>query len=218
MKNIKMIALLLSITACLVLCGIGFSMWYNVQYSQNTTVGTLETYDVLKISNTKMTIFKFSMLSFKEGDAQTTNFQNSDIGTIEVTYTVDAYTLAATGGSFRVDVSLGYDKTTLRNQYDRLFSALSVGEGENTVSINCDVKSGSASHQLLANEIKSTYVFENVSANDGAAYSFTVTYDFHIPSANDNFREMFGQYLMGADLQGKTVTKFVASAYVTDIG
>ncbi len=237
MRKIKIIALLMSLTSCLFLCGVGFSIWYNVKpIEAKYATGSIQTaYDVLKISNTEMTIFKFSMLSFKTGDAQTADFRNSDVGTITVTHTVGAAALEATGGNFRVDLALGYDETTLYNDYNELFGALSVGEGDNTISVKCEAKNANgalvsagelapvdaedttAAHKLSASELKSAYEFRDVVANNEGSYSFTVTYTFRIPGANDNFRQNFGQYLMGADTQGKTVTKFVTSAYISKL-
>ena len=225
MKRIKTIAFLLSLTSCLCLFGVGFSMWYNVNPLQpKKQTGALEAYDVLEISNTEMTTFKFSMLSFKEGDAQSTNFKDSDQGEITVTYTVGADTLAATDRTFRVDTALGYDENTVRGGYKNLFGDLPDG----SISVECKAKSSNGEtititpvneaieeNEKGVKEIKRAYEFKGVTANDGDSYSFTITYTFKIPSENDNFRKTFGQYLMGGETEGKVVTKFIASAYIS---
>lgn len=242
MKKIKSISFLLSLTSCLCLFGVGFSMWYNVSVrypQQDKRTGSIESYDVLEIANTEMTIFKFSMLSFKAD----TTFEDVDSGKISVTYTVSPATLETTRGTFRVDTSLGYVKETLHvsendTEFKGLFDGLSIGEENlpDTVSIKCEAKNSNGelvnegelvtvdaedttpAHKLLPSEIKSAYKFDGVSANnDDGSYSFTITYTFNIPNDNGNFAKKFGKYLQGADIAGKTVTKFAASAYVTKI-
>ena len=232
MKKIKTIAFLLSVASCLCLFGVGYSTWYNITppQQQNRT-GLIESYSVLEISNTEMTTFKFSMLSFKEGDAQTTNFKNSDSGAITVTYTVSADTVRTTNGKFRVDTALGYDENTVRDSYKDLFGGLSIGEGKNTVSVTCEAKSSNGEtitvieqkieeNENAVKEIKGAYKFENVPQG---SFSFTITYTFNIPSSgdnSDNFRQTFGQYLQGGENNGtevRDVTKFIASAYVSKI-
>ena len=230
MKKIKTIAFLLSVASCLCLFGVGYSTWYNITPpQQQKRTGSIESYSVLEISNTEMTTFKFSMLSFKEGDAQKTHFKNSDSGSITVTYTVSADTVKATNGKFRVNTTLGYDENTVRDGHKDLFGVLSLGEGKNTASITCQAKNPNgetitvieqkiAANENAVKEIKSVYQFENVP--QGGFFSFTITYTFHIPSAEDNFRQTFGQYLQGGEKNGNEVTevtKFIAAAYVSKI-
>ena len=234
MKKIKLIAFIASIAMCITLLGVGYATWYNVSYpSEPPKSGTLEAYDVLNISLDEMEIFKFSMLSFKTGTAtEGSEFANSDVGVITVTYTVDAETLAATksdsgeGSDFCVNLSLGYDKTTVVGGYDKLFDGVTVGTdpaAKNTVVVSCDRPAAefAATHINEDDEVASTYTFKGVTANDNGAFTFTVTYTFNIPSADDNFRTVFGQYLRGDTTQTadgiQGVTKFVASAHVTKV-
>jgi len=220
MKKTKILAFILTILSCICLFGIGYSMWYNVTINfpnGNKKSGVVESYEVLEIANTDMTIFKFSMLSFKTGDAKSpeTKFENTDTGIVTVTYTVDAATLEKTNNSFRVDAALGYDAATVAGQYPSLFGQLSVEERENNcVAISCDEADPQNVKIVEGKEIQSSFEFTDVSANDGDDFTFTVTYTFTIKPDNDNFRQVFGQYLMGADKQGDTVTKFIASASI----
>lgn len=232
MKKIKFIAFIASMAMCITLLGVGYATWYNVRYPGTTTkTGTVESYSVLNITNKEMAIFKFSMLSFKTGTAtEGSEFKNSDVGEITVTYTVDAETLAATksesgvGSDFCVNLSLGYHKTTVVGGYDKLFAGVTVGTdpaAKNTVVVSCDrpATEFAATHINEGDEVASTYTFKGVTANDNGAFTFTVTYTFNIPSADDNFRTVFGQYLRGDTIQTadgvQGVTKFVASAHVT---
>ena len=228
MKKIKFIAFIASMAMCITLLGVGYATWYNVKYPGTTTkTGTVESYSVLNITNKEMAIFKFSMLSFKTGTAtEGSEFKNSDVGEITVTYTVDAETLATTNGNFCVNLSLGYDKTTVVGGYDNLFDGVTVGTdpaAKNTVVVSCDRPADefAATHMNEGDEVASTYTFKGVTANDNGAFTFTVTYTFNIPSADDNFRTVFGQYLRGDTIQTadgvQGVTKFVASAHVTKV-
>ena len=177
-----------------------------------------------------MKIFKFSMLSFKTGDAQNSEFADSNVGEITVKYSVDAETLASTNGNFCAILSLGYDETTVVGGKTDLFSGLSVDTNEkNSVNISCDRPETEflASHENNGSAIVSTYTFDiDVPENNTAPFVFTVTYTFNIPSSDaegnfdDNFRQVFGQYLRGDTIQtsdGKQqgVTKFIAEAHVT---
>lgn len=238
MRKIKLIAFLLSVTSCLLLFSVGFATWYNVKFPTGVEEqeASFEAYDVLNISNEGMDIFGFSMFSFKTAvysGNSLVNFEDSDMGVVTITYRVPAETLAATGNSFKVNASLGYDATTLsavaKNDPDfkGLFGALVLNAENNGVSVSCSSSSGTVTEVtptlVGATEIRSEYSFENVtpnaknSKNETADYEFTITYTFTIKKANDNFKNNFGQYLNGTDVSGISGTRFTASAYVTDV-
>lgn len=238
MKKIKFIAFIASLAMCITLLGVGYATWYNVKYpSEPPKSGTLEAYDILNITLDEMEIFKFSMLSFKTGTAiEGDEFANSNVGEITVTYTVDAETLAATksesgkGSDFCVNLSLGYDKTTVVGGYDKLFDEIHTEPDtteKNKVTVSCEEASEITDPTNNGSEIANTCTFKGVEAGDNGAFTFTVTYTFTIPSSDaagnfdDNFRAVFGQYLRGDTIQTadgvQGVTKFVASAHVTKV-
>lgn len=219
-RKIKFIALLLSITSCLFMFGVGFSTWYNLSTSDVvTSTGSIEAYDVLTIQNSGMTLFKSSLFSFKTNDQ---TLSDSNAGVITVNYKVPVETLAATDGSFAVDLTLGYSELMIPDH--RLFEvAFGNSFAGNTFSV--DVQIGNSTTSMIANgksdklagdgtiAVTKTFTPTDV-GNTNADFEFTVIYTLNINSGV-NFKDSFGKYLKGTE--GTETTKFVASAQVRDV-
>ena len=229
MRRVKLMAFLMSLASCLCLFGAGFSSWYAVTIDKGETIpdGNITSYDILTIINEEMTTFQYSILSFKDmvevtetvGGEQITKaiFQNVDKGVITVEYLIPLETLAATGGNFNVDFSLGYDMLAVDNH--KLFSkAFSVTENSYSISVDSNSVNNSKINQDT-DTIDFTHSFQNIPT--GKDYTFTVTYMFDIPGATQsdalNFKNTFGQYLKGSDTPNNDTTKFVASALVSKV-
>ena len=219
-RKIKFIALLLSITSCLFMFGVGFSTWYNLSTSDVvTSTGSIEAYDVLTIQNSGMTLFKSSLFSFKTNDQ---TLSDSNAGVITVNYKVPVETLAATDGSFAVDFTLGYSELVIPDH--RLFEvAFGNSFAGNTFSV--DVQIGNSTTSMIANgksdrlaadgTITVTKTFTADEVGDlNSDFEFTVIYTLNI-EGGENFKESFGKYLRGTE--GAVTTKFAASAQVRDV-
>ena len=219
-RKIKFIALLLSITSCLFMFGVGFSTWYNLSTSDVvTSTGSIEAYDVLTIQNSGMTLFKSSLFSFKTNDQ---TLSDSNVGVITVNYKVPVETLAATDGSFAVDLTLGYSELVIPDH--RLFEvAFGNSFAGNTFSV--DVQIGNSTTSMIANgksdrlaadgTITVTKTFTADEVGDlNSDFEFTVIYTLNI-EGGENFKESFGKYLRGTE--GAVTTKFAASAQVRDV-
>ena len=219
-RKIKFIALLLSIASCLFMFGVGFSTWYNLSTSDVvTSTGSIEAYDVLTIQNSGMTLFKSSLFSFKTNDQ---TLSDSNVGVITVNYKVPVETLAATDGSFAVDLTLGYSELVIPDH--RLFEvAFGNSFAGNTFSV--DVQIGNSTTSMIANgksdrlaadgTITVTKTFTADEVGDlNSDFEFTVIYTLNI-EGGENFKESFGKYLRGTE--GAVTTKFAASAQVRDV-
>ena len=219
-RKIKFIAFLLSITSCLFMFGVGFSTWYNLSTSEVVTAtGSVEAYDVLTIHNSGMTIFKSSLFSFKTSDQ---TLADTSVGVITVNYRVPADTVAATRGSFAVDVSLGYSELLVSDH--KLF-AVAFGNAFASNSFSVDVQVGDKTTNVITNgksdklagdgtiAVTKTFTPTDV-GNTNADFEFTVIYTLNINSGV-NFKDSFGKYLKGTE--GAETTKFVASAQVRDV-
>lgn len=219
-RKIKFIALLLSITSCLFMFGVGFSTWYNLSTSDVvTSTGSIEVYDVLTIQNSGMTLFKSSLFSFKTNDQ---TLSDSSVGVITVNYKVPVETLAATDGSFAVDLTLGYSELVIPDH--RLFEvAFGNSFAGNTFSV--DMQIGNSTTSMIANgksdrlaadgTITVTKTFTADEVGDlNSDFEFTVIYTLNI-EGGENFKESFGKYLRGTE--GAVTTKFAASAQVRDV-
>ena len=219
-RKIKFIALLLSITSCLFMFGVGFSTWYNLSTSDVvTSTGSIEAYDVLTIQNSGMTLFKSSLFSFKTNDQ---TLSDSNVGVITVNYKVPVETLAATDGSFAVDLTLGYSELVIPDH--RLFEvAFGNSFAGNTFSV--DMQIGNSTTSMIANgksdrlaadgTITVTKTFTADEVGDlNSDFEFTVIYTLNI-EGGENFKESFGKYLRGTE--GAVTTKFAASAQARDV-
>jgi len=238
LRKIRLMAIIASVTACLLMFSVGFSVWFKVEAPEPVTPdedGSFEAYDVLTIhmkGDNGMNVFKSSLLSFKKSDT----LADTDTGTIEVTYVVPKSTVAATvdsgdtTGSFTVDFSLGY--SSLISEGHQLFGhAFSTTYPDNSYSVSVvygtnnetkkDLTPQFASVQedgvVIDDTIICSYTFENITTDDD--FVFTLIYTFKIPPGL-TFKESFGQYLNGTESTEENpnadTTKFSASAVVTD--
>ena len=227
LRKIRLMAIIASVTACLLMFSVGFSVWFKVEApepvildNENGNGGSFEAYDVLTIHmkvDNGMNVFKSSLLSFKKSDT----LENTDTGTIEVTYVVPKSTVATTGGSFTVDFSLGYSSLSkLAPEGHKLFGNAFNKETypNNSFSVSvAEAKSTTTSLNANSDTIDCVCTFEGIDTNKD--FVFTLIYTFNIPPGL-TFKESFGQYLNGTESPTENpnadTTKFSASAVVTD--
>lgn len=222
LRKIKLIALVVSITSCLLMFSVGFSTWYNVSAPapvEPDTPGSFEAYDMVGIymkGNDGMEMFKSSLLSFKTNE----KLENTDSGSIKVHYVVPKSTLETMDGNFAVNFSLGYVSLVQpaeENGHKLFAHAFSENYSDNSFSVSVKIGENDpyAVEAVLTedDEIICSYDFRNI--DETQDFEFTVIYTFNIPHGI-NFKESFGQYLNGTE--GKAdATKFSASAMVDEI-
>ena len=215
-RKIKLLAILMSITSCLLMFSMGFATWYNVTLPNASTVGSgdVVVYDALTIHNSGMTMFSSSLISFKTSDKTLTD---ANSGVITVNYKIPKNTITAAKKNFTVDFELGYSDLAVSDH--KLFAtAFGNGFAKNNFSVVLNlngqaitlVQNGRSDKVSAEDTINCSYDFQNIS--DTADLEFSVTYTFNI-EGGVNFRDSFGKYLKGTD--GDETTKFAASAVVS---
>ena len=207
LRKIKLIALVLSLTSCLIMFSVGFSAWFKLNAPAPMTPdtpGTFEAYDVEQMSDyvkprkNGFTMFEFTALGFREGKNQ-----------ISATYDLvaDKLTSYANGG-LSISSTLSYSNLIDYNDGKKLFDF--TGKNEVTVLISYKVgdKIKTATPQVSNNktDITVTYTFEKELPSE-----FTVIYTFEV---KDGFRNNFGKYISVKD---DKKTQFHTSVRITNL-
>ena len=221
LRKIRLMAIIASVTACLLMFSVGFSVWFKVEAPEPVTPeedGSFEAYDVLTIhmkTPDGMEIFEYSALSFRNAAGASTSS-----GQINVNYVVPQSTVTATGGNFTVDVTLTYE--TLSTYADANFAGLfaSLEKGTETNQVSVTSSEGTVSNYTVsADNITAKLTFSDITVAENENYEFTLTYNFNIPQDTDtvkgNFRQIFGKYLNVQSEQVNEPTKFIVTAQVT---
>ncbi len=243
MRKINLMSFILSILSCLIVFSVGFSTWYEIDPSaieaKKEASGAYEAYAVeestqggMSIDITSVSLFAFSGLSFKNivRDGTTlTKFENSDTGTIEVTYVVTGSTIPS-DGKFKVTAALGYTGASKTTLFTDAFAvsdnsyAVKITEGvitDDSVFTDITAKEDNLTIDDSTDKITFSHNFTATKNTDGTFddYTFTVVYTFTIPPSTDteplNFRNSFGKHIIGPDGNNTTPTKFVATATAT---
>ena len=228
LRKIRLMAIIASVTACLLMFSVGFSVWFKVEApepvildNENGNGGSFEAYDVLTIhmkTPDGMEIFEYSALSFRDAaGASTSN------GQIKVNYVVPESTVNATDGDFTVDVTLTYETLSTYaaaegENFKGLFASLEKGTETNQVSVTSS-KGTVSDYTVSADNITAKLTFSDITVAENENYEFTLTYNFNIPQDTDtvkgNFRQIFGKYLNVQSEQVNEPTKFIVTAQVT---
>ncbi len=228
LRKIRLMAIIASVTACLLMFSVGFSVWFKVEAPEPVTPdedGSFEAYDVLTIhmkTPDGMEIFEYSALSFRDAAGASTSS-----GQINVNYVVPESTVTATGGNFTVDVTLTYETLSTYaaaegENFKGLFASLGKGTETNQVSVTSSEGTVS-NYTVSADNITAKLTFSDITVAENENYEFTLTYNFNIPqditqqdsTVKGNFRQIFGKYLNVTSTEVTEPTKFIVTAQVT---
>lgn len=205
MRKIRLISIAMSVLSCVCIFSVGFSSWFSLESPAKTTSGSYDTYGVLSIENTEMTVFQFSALSFKDE-----NYEDTDEGVISVKYKIPKESVKAVNGNFVVDISLGY--SGISDSEYKLFKNAFAEESGNNYYVKVD---GDTIVASIAEDDTISFQKTFDGCDQSKDFEFTVTYIFDIPNDDANFRNTFGKYLVAGGTDGKKATTFTSSACAT---
>ena len=214
MRKIRLIAIVMTVLSCISIFSIGFSSWFSFEPQIKIQEGSYESYGLLTIDNIEMSVFKFSALSFKDE-----NYDNCDEGRVTVKYQIPKESLSVFEGEFTISLTLGYSEIFDADNYKLFYDAFVTNESTNNLKVF--ITGGSEDgieYEITEND---DIYFEHTFANDDKSQDleFTVDYVFTVPSENSNFRNTFGKYLVGSEIEMEELdpTKFsVVAEFITD--
>ena len=218
-RKIKLLAILMSITSCLLMFSMGFATWYNVVAPREMVVsdGSFAVYDVGQMSDyikprtDGFTMLEFTALGFKT-DKDSEGKVTKTYNTISATYDLVTSQLSAyKNGGLSISSTLSYSNLSSYADANTELFALT---GKNTISVqisyilNGVLKTVTPTVVNNGKNITVTHEF-----TDGLPTEFTIIYTFNI---TDGFRNNFGKYI-NVKADDTVKTKFHTSARITNI-
>ena len=216
MRKIRVIAIVMTMLSCVSIFSIGFSSWFSFEPQINIQEGSYESYGVLAIDNIEMSVFNFSAISFRDE-----NHDDCDQGLISVKYQIPKESLGVFEDEFTISLTLAYSEIFDADNYKLFYDAFVTNESTNDmkVFITGGDEEGIEYEITDNDDIYFEHTFKNVDKSKDL--EFTVDYVFTVPSENSNFRNTFGKYLIGGeiDIEGFDTTKFsvVAKFIIEDL-
>ena len=237
MKKIRLICVLLTVAACLVLLATGFAAWYPINRDpqvidpgNDPNWGRINVYsaagvvDCIKLRDSA-TVFKYNVFSFCDAEGNAT-----DEGEIELVYSVDVGKLAAAmqeakGADWtEATLHLGLTYANIIGTDPGLFADVRTdGTPNRIVTVTVDGDTATHSVNASGNELTFEYAFSRAAldaaqtdANGNKIFNFTVRVNFNVPSnggKSANFRNCFGKYIKS----GEDGTSFTAAVYFVEL-